>query len=205
MRSKLPCSEMKMPTSFKVIASLVAIFVTGAITGSVITFQVVKRVVNARTNPDQWPDRVLREYKHRLDLTPRQMDQIRPKMAAAGRELKFARTDFAQNYSAILRQTNEDIFQALTPEQRERFKQFRREQMGKMRNRYPNLAAQPRPRPPSQQRPDLREMPNRRMEWQRNRTNQFNQFNQSNAPGPGRRLNELNRRPEFDDSLNQKK
>jgi hypothetical protein len=186
---------MKMPTSFKVIASLVAIFVAGAVTGSVITFQVVKHVVNARTNPDQWSGRVLREYKHRLDLTPAQMDPIKPKMMTAGRELKFARTEFMQNYSAILRETNEDIFVALTPTQRKHFKQFRREQIGKMRARNPNQ--QPRPRPMQQLRPDQRELQNRRIEGERSRANGTNR---TGTAHPSRSLKELNRRPEFDNT-----
>jgi hypothetical protein len=193
MRSKPRSSDMKMPTSFKVIASLVAIFVAGAVTGSVITFQVVKHVVNARTNPDQWSGRVLREYKHRLDLTPAQMDPIKPKMMTAGRELKFARTEFMQNYSAILRETNEAIFVALTPTQRKRFKQFRREQIGKMRARNPNQ----QPRPMQQLHPDQRELQNRRIEGERSRANGTNR---TGTAHPSRSLKELNRRPEFDNT-----
>jgi len=147
---------MDIQKHWKIILSLTLIFVAGAVTGSVITFQVVKRMVRNRTNPDQWSARVLREYRSRLHLTPEQIERIRPRMIEANRNLKAARAEFAQTHSMILRDIQSDLMRELTPEQREIFKQIREEQTQRFR-RAANPGApgsnQLHTRPPWQQRP----------------------------------------------------
>jgi len=131
---------------WKIILSLSFIFIAGAVTGSVVTFKIVKQVVNSRTNPDQWSGRILREYRHRLQLTPEQMDRIKPGMIEAGREMKETRSEFKQAYGQIYRRVHAEIFQELTPKQREMFRRIRYEKMARFRMRQsgpPNLMSRP--------------------------------------------------------------
>ncbi len=120
---------------WKIIASLTAIFVAGAVTGSVLTYQIVRNVVRARTNPDQWSMHILQDYRTRLDLTDEQVEVIRPKMMMAGRELRLVRSDFSQQLQQILRQANAEIVKELTPEQREQFELLKKEQAQRFRGR----------------------------------------------------------------------
>lgn len=132
---RIPQSGDGVLKHWKIILSLSLIFVAGAVTGSVVTFKIVKQVVNSRTNPDQWSGRILREYRHRLKLTPAQIERIKPRMMEAGRDLKATRSDFNQAYGQIFRRVHAEIFQELTPKQREMFRRIREEKMAKFRMR----------------------------------------------------------------------
>lgn len=161
---------MNIHKHWKIILSLTLIFITGAVTGSVITFQVVKRVVSNRTNPDQWSARVLREYRKHLQLTPEQINRIKPRMIEASRNLKAARTEFAQMHRLVFRDIHSDLMEELTPEQREMFKRVREEQMQRYRRSNNGLngremnSNQLHGRPQWQQRPQWqREMMKREM------------------------------------------
>ena len=123
---------------WKIILSLTAIFVAGAVTGSVITFKVVRNVVKARTNPDLWSSRVLRDYKHRLKLTPEQIEHIRPLMMEANREMKMTRGDYLQAHGQLIRELHASLDQELTSEQRRVLDNIRNEQMRRFRERAAN-------------------------------------------------------------------
>jgi len=120
---------------WKIVFSLVSIFVAGAITGGVVTFQVVRGVIRARTNPDQWSGRVFRDYRHRLDLTDEQQARLRPMMMEAGREMKRTRAEFMQSHGQLMRNIHTSLMRELTPEQRAVFEEIREEQMRRFRER----------------------------------------------------------------------
>ena len=136
---------MEALRQWKIVGSLTAIFIAGAVTGSVITFQVVKSIVRARSNPDQWSTRVMREYRHHLQLTPEQVDQIKPRMMEAHRQMKMTRSDLMQEHGQIYRQLHMEIMQVLTPEQRDAFRRLREKKMARFRerNQSPNLRNSP--------------------------------------------------------------
>ncbi|MBL6764736.1 MAG: hypothetical protein ISQ14_07260 [Verrucomicrobiae bacterium] len=120
---------------WKIILSLTAIFVAGAVTGGVITFQVVRSVVRSRTNPELWSNRILHDYKDRLDLSEEQLNRIRPQMAAAGKEVMKTRQQFMQVHGELLKELHDSLLRELTTEQRQIFKEIREEQMQRFRER----------------------------------------------------------------------
>lgn len=129
---------------WKIVLSLTSIFVAGAITGGVVTFQVVRSVVRARTNPDQWSARVLRDYRDRLELTKEQQERIRPLLMEAGREMKQTRAEFMQTHAGLMRKINAALLRELSPEQRKVFEEIREEQKHRFRERaYPSKRAFP--------------------------------------------------------------
>ncbi|MGB0581904.1 MAG: hypothetical protein ACPGVU_19590 [Limisphaerales bacterium] len=143
---RVPTAEAGLLRHWKIVLSLALIFIAGAVTGSVVTFKIVKQVVNARTNPDQWSGRILREYRDRLQLTPVQIERIKPRMMEAGRELKDTRSEFTQAYGQIFRRVHTEIYEELRPEQREMFRRIREEKMAKFRMRQgsqPNMMSRP--------------------------------------------------------------
>jgi hypothetical protein len=136
---------------WKIILSLAAIFMAGAVTGGVITFQVVRQVVRTRTNPEQWPGRVLRDYQHRLHLAPDQQERIRPILSEAGRKMQRNRAEYIKAHADLLHEVHSTLVHELTPAQSEIFEEIRREQMQRFRDR----GTPPGKRPfPGNQRPD---------------------------------------------------
>ncbi len=117
---------------WKVILALVAIFITGGVTGTAVTLKVVKQIVASRTDPERMPGRMLREYEQRLGLTTEQVEKIRPVLQRAGREMAQLRTEMAGRSFQVIRRSNEEIAAELTPEQQKLFEELRAE----LRERY---------------------------------------------------------------------
>lgn len=187
--------------NWKIILSLTAIFVAGAVTGSVITFQVVKSIVRSRTNPDQWSARIMREYRHHLQLTPDQVEHIKPRMMEANRQMKLMRTDLMQQHGQIYRQIHSEIMQVLTPQQREAFKRLRQKKMARFQEQQPNLRNRPTMQP-------NRQPGNPSAAW-REKMQRERWHEQPGAMNSSpRRLNsveEKSKRPEFDDGSTKEK
>ncbi|MFM8468648.1 MAG: hypothetical protein ACKODH_01560 [Limisphaerales bacterium] len=122
---------------WKVVLALCALFVLGAATGSVITLKVVKRVIEARTNPERMSQNLLGEYQRRLKLTPEQADKIRPILQRTGREMWDLRTEMSGRTFQVIRLSHEEIAAELTPEQREEFTKLNREMRERLRQQGP--------------------------------------------------------------------
>ncbi|MEN9575507.1 MAG: hypothetical protein RL514_3362 [Verrucomicrobiota bacterium] len=133
---------------WKVILALLGLFLLGAATGTFITLKVVKRYIEARTNPERMSQSLLQEYQRRLRLTPEQAEKIRPILQRTGREMWELRTEMAGRTLQVIRLSHEEIAVELQPEQREEFARVNKE----MRERY----RQPGPKgPPPVKEPGL--------------------------------------------------
>ncbi len=117
---------------WKVILALLALFAFGALTGTVVTLKVVKRVIESRTNPERMSQSMLQEYHRRLNLTPEQVERIRPILQRTGREMWALRTEMSGRTFQVIRLAHDEIATELTPEQREEFARVNKE----MRERY---------------------------------------------------------------------
>ncbi|MEQ2009232.1 MAG: hypothetical protein ABMA26_20820 [Limisphaerales bacterium] len=117
---------------WKVVLALVALFLLGAATGTVITLKVVKRVIEGRTNPERMSQSLLQEYQRRLRLTPEQAEKIRPILQRTGREMWELRAEMSGRTFQVIRLSHEEIAAELQPEQREEFARVNKE----MRERY---------------------------------------------------------------------
>jgi|GEM_PF-814325 len=187
--------------NWKIIVSLAAIFIAGAVTGSVITFQVVKTIVRSRTNPDQWSARIMREYRHHLQLTPDQVEHIKPRMMEANRQMKLMRTDLMQQHGQIYRQIHAEIMEILTPQQREVFKRLRQKKMARFQEQQPNLRNRPGMSP-------NRQSGNPPPAWREKMQRERWREQQGEVHSSPRRLNSIEekpKRPESDDEQNKEK
>ena len=117
---------------WKVILALLGLFLLGAATGTVITLKVVKRYIEARTNPERMSQTMLQEYHRRLHLTPEQVERIQPILQRTGREMWELRTEMAGRTFQVIRLSHDEIAAELQPEQREEFARVNQE----MRERY---------------------------------------------------------------------
>lgn len=107
---------------------ILLVFVAGFIGGVVGTRVVVRRTVQtALTNPDRVRELIERRLAARMKLDAAQREKVHTALAESQRELRDLRQEFAPRFRGILSNTEGQIALALTPEQRERFAQFKEE------------------------------------------------------------------------------
>jgi Spy/CpxP family protein refolding chaperone len=135
---------------WKIILTMLAIFVAGTVTGSMVTVRVIKSVIEKRAAPDHWAAGMMREYQHRLELTPEQLPKVRAIVERAGGDLRKVRGTVGAEIAQVVRTAQEDVARELTPEQLVKFDDLRREQRQRFLERMTN-GPQPPPkgkRPP---------------------------------------------------------
>jgi len=123
---------------WKIILTLVAIFVAGTITGAVITVRVVSTVANNRLNPERWPTAMLHTYRTKLKLSPEQIEQIRPAIEEGRQELRRVMGTAVRDYVGIMQRLDEQLSPVLNDEQRKLHEQMREEIRAKLRQRLGN-------------------------------------------------------------------
>lgn len=126
---------------WKIILSLVAIFLAGAITGGVFALGIVKKAVDQRINPSRWPGSLLDSYQKRLQLTPEQIEQMRPVVEEARREWAASVRSAVGSYGGIIRRVDEKLEPLLTPEQKAEHLRIREEVRARFRKQF-NTGAQ---------------------------------------------------------------
>jgi len=104
------------------------VFLAGVVFGVVATRVVVRHVVRtAILHPEKMRDRIERDLTRHLKLTDQQRPQVHAALVRAHERLQALRWEFQPRFVEILDGTRSEILPALTPEQRERFEQFREE------------------------------------------------------------------------------
>lgn len=132
---------------WKVTLALLGLFLLGAATGTVVTLKVVKRYIEARTNPERMSQSLLQEYQRRLRLTPEQVERLRPILQRTGREMGELRTEMAGRTFQVIRLSHEEIAAELQPEQREEFARVNKEMRERFRQPGPPGLLQKGPEP----------------------------------------------------------
>lgn len=115
---------MSLPQPFrhwKIILLMVAIFVAGAICGTVFAGGSVWRGLMRVVNFDGWTDRTVHQYQKDLKLTPDQIEKIRPVVESRRPEMLRIRNEAIGKIGHTLGQMNAEIRPLLTPEQATKF------------------------------------------------------------------------------------
>lgn len=133
---------MSLLRHWKVILSMVAIFAVGVVTGGLLIIK-IGRQISYRNSPEGWVPLAFSDYKHRLKLTPEQVQKIKPIMDQAGQDIRAARNSSTQEFMQIIRRANDDITPILTPEQQKIFDEMK----AQARERWKARIQQPRPKP----------------------------------------------------------
>lgn len=107
---------------------LALVFLAGAAFGVVATRVVVRQFVRvAISQPEKLRDRIERDLTRRLKLNDQQRPKVRAALVHAHERLQTLRAEFQPRFAEILDDTRGEISTVLTPEQRERFEEFRAE------------------------------------------------------------------------------
>ena len=139
---------------WKIILSLVAIFVAGCITGGVLTVAITKRVAarrSAGTAGSNFGAVVVQHYQKQLELTPEQVEKLKPVFARAAAGLRNSRSNLLTEVTLAMRQMNEDIARELTPEQQARFEKMKERNRARLKNQFNAILPAPDRRPQKSQ------------------------------------------------------
>jgi uncharacterized membrane protein len=126
---------MKLLRHWKIGLCLLAIFLAGSVTGGVATVGYVKHKIS-QTGAEGVSDQMLRNLRRQLQLTPEQVEQLRPAFDRAAQEFARVRQEAATEVFWIVRRTNAEVERELTSEQQVRFREIRRKLLAKIRERY---------------------------------------------------------------------
>jgi hypothetical protein len=121
---------------WKIILTFVAVFVAGAVTGGVFALGVVKRTVDQKINPSRWPASLLETYQRRLQLTPAQVEQMRPVIEESRHQWALTVRSAVGSYGGIVRRLDEKLEPLLTPEQKVEHERIREEVRARFRRQF---------------------------------------------------------------------
>lgn len=136
---------------WKIILSLMAIFIVGVISGGVLTLAITKRVIAKRTAVANWGPPAapfyLKHYKEELALTPAQVEKLKPAFARLATNVRDSRSNMLAEVRVALRQLNEELVRELTPEQQARFEKMKERNRARLKDQSNG------PLPPAGRRP----------------------------------------------------
>jgi hypothetical protein len=119
-----------MNRKLKITLYLAAIFVTGVVTGMFISKLIVARMMPSREKMvDHWCD----DLRSKLDLSPEQMQKIRPIIE---KDMTDFKDDLCRQMVGNLSSCNAQIAGELTPAQKVKLEQFQKEQEAFIRSRF---------------------------------------------------------------------
>lgn len=112
---------------WKLILLLAGIFLAGGVVGGAVTLHFVREFAQRRASPEQWGPARLKMLARHLELTPAQVEQLRPIVRRSMADLAVVRQDGMRDTRRVLMRMEQDIAAVLTPEQQEKFREFNAE------------------------------------------------------------------------------
>lgn len=103
-----------------IIASLTGIFLLGAVTGGVTALALAQKKVEKKIKMENLEDSIMGWATTKLDLTPEQIERIRPLVTLACDEYRSEQAKTMQRIVEIIRASNRRVAAELTPEQVEK-------------------------------------------------------------------------------------
>lgn len=125
---------------WKLVLLLTGIFLAGGVAGGFVTLEVGKNMLWKRLAPENWGPARLKKLEGQLNLTPEQIERLKPIVRRDVDELNRLRQQGFQETRRILERMEKDIAEVLTPEQRAKFEKINEE----MRERARRLIEQRR-------------------------------------------------------------
>ena len=144
---------------WKLVLLLVGIFVAGGVTGSVATMAWMRAKGPKRPVPEQWGPQRLNHLTKQLELSPEQVEALRPIIRRDVEELAKLRQRSMAETRRVLERMERDIGAQLTPEQKEKFERLNEERRERLRRMLEQRRAEGgkrgerRERPPPDERP----------------------------------------------------
>jgi Spy/CpxP family protein refolding chaperone len=115
---------------------VLVIFLAGAGTGALITWQVCQRTPVGPLPPAEIGARLRARFQSRLDLTPEQVQKIDPLIDQAMRRVEAIRSETASHVFANVSNLHEQVLVVLTPQQKAKFEELERERRDYLRQKF---------------------------------------------------------------------
>jgi hypothetical protein len=116
-----------MGSSWKLVTVFAVLFLTGGVSGSLITYSVVRK--QAMPNPTRtvhtWTENLMRRLERAGRLTPEQSAKIQPRVETAVKQMKSIQIQAMQQGSDALDAALAEIETGLNPDQQKRLERFR--------------------------------------------------------------------------------
>jgi hypothetical protein len=121
---------------WKIVLSLLLVFAAGAVTGSVVTHQAIKRGVEHALNFERWKSGVMGVLQSKLKLSEEQHHKIEALVDAKGRDIRAAFSRAFDESGHDLVRLQVQIDQELTPNQRVVHAQMKRDFRAELKKRF---------------------------------------------------------------------
>lgn len=118
----------------QIVFVLLAIFVVGGVSGALLTVRVVKKSAAKALQPQNLAASAARHYQQELELTPKQVEELRPVFQQTAKELAQSRRDMYQ----ALQRMQEQMDRTLTAPQREKFAEVRERSKARIKAQLDN-------------------------------------------------------------------
>ena len=116
-----------MGSSWKLVTVFAVLFLTGGVSGSLITYSIVRK--QAMPNPTRtvqtWTENLMRRLERAGRLTPEQSAKIQPRVETAVKQMKSIQIQAMQQGSDALDTALAEIETGLNPDQQKRLERFR--------------------------------------------------------------------------------
>ncbi len=134
-----------MGSSWKLALVFAVLFLTGGLSGSVITYSVLRRqaMPNPTRNFRTWTDNLMHRLQRIGRLTPEQSSKIRPRVEAAVKQMQSIQVQAMQQGSDALDAALAEIETGLNPDQQKRLEQFRERRREFLQQAISRREAQP--------------------------------------------------------------
>jgi hypothetical protein len=116
-----------MGSSWKLVLVFAVLFLTGGLSGSVITYSVLRRqtLPNPTRSFHSWTENLMQKIQRIARLTPEQSAKIRPRVEAAVKQMQSIQVQAMQQGSDALDAALAEIEPELNPDQQKRLERFR--------------------------------------------------------------------------------
>ena len=116
-----------MGPSWKLALVFAVLFLTGGLSGSVITYSVLRRQAfpNPTRNFHTWTENLMQKIQRTVKLTPEQSAKIRPRVEAAVKQMQSIQIQAMQQGSDALDAALAEMEPELNPDQQKRLERFR--------------------------------------------------------------------------------
>ena len=116
-----------MGSSWKLALVFAVLFLTGGLSGSIITYSVLRRhaLPNPTRNFHSWTENLMEKIQRNTHLTPEQSAKIRPRVEAAVKQMQSIQVQSMQQGSDAFDAALAEIEPELNPDQQKRLERFR--------------------------------------------------------------------------------
>jgi hypothetical protein len=116
-----------MGSSWKLVLVFAVLFLTGGLSGSVITYSLLRKhpFPNSTRNFHTWSEHLMQRLQRIGELTPEQSAKIRPRVEAAVKQMQSIQIQAMQQGSDAFDAALAEIESGLNPDQQKRLERFR--------------------------------------------------------------------------------